>query len=318
MWTIKRIQQLLDDGIMESAELEYKESRSLAKGEGVRKEIVKDVSAFANAEGGTLIYGIAEYQDEERKHLPERLDPIDGTQYSKEWLEQVVNTAQPRIQNITIHCIEAEPGTSKFIYVLEIPQSNIAHQATDLKYYRRFNFMAEPMRDYEIRDINNRLQHPKLEFTYRIDKDESYFLELKIRNAGRIYAKYVMCSFDFPYMLLNEGVGVDRSEEIPYLRIFRDNTVADSSRLSDGTIVSINSGPKRYVPLLPGMDIEWPVHFNDHLNDPRIRMLPIYYSLRADNSDLIEGQFTLRDAMDVKSSYYRLGNVSDIIHGRRG
>jgi hypothetical protein len=39
---------------------------------------------------------------------------------------------------------------------LAIPPSNTAHQALDKKYYRRFNFAAEPMHDYEIRDVMKR------------------------------------------------------------------------------------------------------------------------------------------------------------------
>ena len=40
--------------------------------------------------------------------------------------------------------------------VVEIPKSLTAHQARDLRYYRRYNFESVAMVDYEIRDVMNR------------------------------------------------------------------------------------------------------------------------------------------------------------------
>lgn len=43
-----------------------------------------------------------------------------------------------------------------------------AHQARDLRYYRRYNFESVPMADYEIRDVMNRWKHPTLKFEFQI------------------------------------------------------------------------------------------------------------------------------------------------------
>lgn len=88
-WDQARLQSYIDNQLEESLTLDYKAAGSLAKQEEKRKEITKDVSAFANSAGGTIIYGIREYSAEDKKHLPERIDPIVRTQYSKEWLEQI-------------------------------------------------------------------------------------------------------------------------------------------------------------------------------------------------------------------------------------
>lgn len=82
--------------------LEYKRAAALAKSNDKISEATKDVSAFANASGGTLIYGIAEAQNKIRRHLPERLDPVVRTDFSKGWLEQVVQNIQPRIDGVVI------------------------------------------------------------------------------------------------------------------------------------------------------------------------------------------------------------------------
>jgi predicted HTH transcriptional regulator len=56
--TIAEVQTLIDTQVQESLHLDYKDSRALARVKA--SEISKDVSAFANADGGTIIYGVTE------------------------------------------------------------------------------------------------------------------------------------------------------------------------------------------------------------------------------------------------------------------
>ena len=58
-WNLERIQQLVNDRIPEDQYLEYKSER-VFKNESFRDDLSKDVAAFANAGGGTLIIGIDE------------------------------------------------------------------------------------------------------------------------------------------------------------------------------------------------------------------------------------------------------------------
>jgi len=46
--------------------------------------------------------------------------------------------------------------------VIDVPQSSTAHQASDKRYYKRFNFESVPMEDYEIRDVMQRTEAPSL------------------------------------------------------------------------------------------------------------------------------------------------------------
>lgn len=82
-WNIERIRQLIDDGVEESLSLEYKGGGALSKNDEVIREITRDVSAFANSSGGTIIYGVAEFSDKAKEHLPERIDPIDRLHFTK-------------------------------------------------------------------------------------------------------------------------------------------------------------------------------------------------------------------------------------------
>src|SRR5688572_4036475 len=94
-WDEARLMQYITDGIEESLNLDYKAAASLSRDDKKKIEITKDVSAMANSAGGVIIYGISEFQDKARSHLPEKLDPVDRTLISKEWLEQVISNIRP-------------------------------------------------------------------------------------------------------------------------------------------------------------------------------------------------------------------------------
>ena len=59
-WTKQKLDQMIADKVEESLAVEYKRADALAKTDGKKADITKDVSAFANSSGGVLIYGIAE------------------------------------------------------------------------------------------------------------------------------------------------------------------------------------------------------------------------------------------------------------------
>jgi predicted HTH transcriptional regulator len=161
-WDFAAIQRYITDEIQEHVSLDYKAAGVFAKSGGKRDEITRDVSAMANAAGGVIIYGVAEHADSSKRHLPERIDPVDQRLFSKEWLEQITQSIRPRIDGIIIHPIPVPSQPDYVIYVVEIPQSTTAHQAADRRYYKRFNFQSAPMEDYEIRDVMGRSQHPTI------------------------------------------------------------------------------------------------------------------------------------------------------------
>ncbi len=75
-WNKQQLDRMIADGVEENLGLDYKRADSLGKTDGKRAEITKDVSSFANSSGGVVIYGVAEFNDEARRHLPERLERV--------------------------------------------------------------------------------------------------------------------------------------------------------------------------------------------------------------------------------------------------
>ena len=184
---------MIQGGVQESLLLDYKRCAALDKrNPKSRSDLSKDVSAFANSAGGTLIYGV-----EEENHLPKQIDAgFDPKDVTREWLEQVItSTIQRRIDGVRIKQIELKknrPG--RVAYVVHVPQSNRApHMAEDHVFYKRYNFQSVPMEEYEIRDVGRRYDAPDLQLdfyllntqpTQLVEYDtESYLLPVAINGS---------------------------------------------------------------------------------------------------------------------------------------
>jgi hypothetical protein len=202
-WTKQRLDQMIADSVEENHSLDYKRADSLGKSDGRKTEVTKDVSSFANSGGGVLIYGVAEFDDEPRKHLPERFDPIQRSEISKEWLDQVIQTIQPRIEGVVIRPVTISEPDNTVCYVVEVPQSHTAHMARDHRYHKRHNFTTAQMEDYEVRDVMSRRTHPKIKASIFINKRASRteytgVILVKLENIGRVLAHHVMVELEVP------------------------------------------------------------------------------------------------------------------------
>ncbi|WP_157210733.1 AlbA family DNA-binding domain-containing protein [Verrucomicrobium spinosum] len=222
---------MIADGVEESLNLDYKAAGAFAKQTQKREEIQKDVSAFANSAGGTIIYGIKEHSSQDRKHLPERVDPIARDQFSKEWLEQIISGIQPRIQGVVIHPVQLDSSTNDCCYVVEVPQSETVHQAPDGKYYRRYNFENRFMQDYEVREAMNRAKHPSLTFEVFLNihepwKDKSHIL-IRIHNVGRRIAMHYSAYITIPLRAAGNAI-----RPLDPVILDKDETEAYSLRFS--------------------------------------------------------------------------------------
>lgn len=203
-WNLDRVNRFIENKVEESTALEYKRAASLVKDSDRKKEdLVKQVTAMANAAGGMIIYGIAEYDDKSKKHVPEKLDPIDRSEISKEWLDSIIHSIQPCIDGVSIHPVADVDDTNKVYYVIEVPQSHTAHQARDFRYYRRRNFQIQPMEDYEVREVMSRKSHPLIKASIWINKrplerGKKGKVLLKLKNVGTTICQQYMAALEVP------------------------------------------------------------------------------------------------------------------------
>jgi hypothetical protein len=245
-YNLEYLQSLIENKVEESLNLEYKSSGALGKQNNKTTEISKDVSSLANSDGGIIIYGIAE---DNNNHLPKEIDPIDRKQFSNEWLEQIIQSKiRPRLNDFKIYPIDIE--LNKVVYVVKVGKSNTAHQADDKRYYKRFNFQSTAMYDYEVRDILNRTKNPEISLDFKFKNQHKEIIIYAI-NSGSVYAKYVNVKFRIPKKICEEQYYNSYNNEI--FQINTDNTirdVLDVQILGMGNI-SEKYGPSRYEPILP-------------------------------------------------------------------
>lgn len=247
-FNLEYLNSLIENKVEENLNLDYKAAPSLDKQNNKTTEISKDVSALANSDGGILIYGIKE--DNVNKHLPERIDPINRKDFTKEWLEQIIqDKIRPRISDFKIHPIEI--NNDQVVYIVEVEKSNTAHQAFDKKYYKRFNFQSTAMYDYEIRDILNRTKNPEIELDFKLKNSHSTLIVYAV-NVGRVLAKYLNVDFKIPKQIIKGN------EYSPLKQIFMetynlDNTIRDILDVEFKGLMQVSEkyGPSRYEPILP-------------------------------------------------------------------
>lgn len=130
--TCTDIHELVEDSISEGIRVEFK--RELyAGGDSQKKELLKDVSAFANSHGGHLIIGI-----EEEKGVAvgvPGLADINPDEEAQKLEQSIQSGIEPRIPGIRIRAI---PDDSKYVIVIRIPSSWNPPHRTSFKGSFRF------------------------------------------------------------------------------------------------------------------------------------------------------------------------------------
>jgi hypothetical protein len=143
------IQELIDISVPESKRLEYKREIHLSK-DMDKKEFLADISSFANADGGTLIYGL-----EEDKGIAKNIIGIASDSFDAliRQMESIIQTGlEPRItvKTKTINI----PGESKNLILLRTEKSwygphRIIHND---KFYSRNSAGKYPLDTFELRN----------------------------------------------------------------------------------------------------------------------------------------------------------------------
>ena len=125
--TKQDIDSLIEHCVAESKTLEYKQELPGRKDDD-KKEFLADVSSFANASGGDIIYGISERRDETGKKTgePDRLCPISETT-ADEVIRRLDDMIRQGIASRFQYQIREVSGWSddgkEFIILIRIPKS---------------------------------------------------------------------------------------------------------------------------------------------------------------------------------------------------
>lgn len=189
--TVEELISLITNQVPEDLHLDYKRSTEFDKTrDEVKADLAKDVSAFANSDGGVLVFSIVENNTTK---LPESIDEgVDHTKWTRERIESLINAnISPRIDGLEIYQIRLSVDRSA--YVIAIPKSARGpHQERVTgRYYKRFNFSSERMEDYEIQDVRNRRDVVLPLISVDVDIHQGVAMHLVVENIGDIPAEDV-------------------------------------------------------------------------------------------------------------------------------
>lgn len=135
----ERIQRLQANGVPESRTLDYKEA--LPGGtDSDRKEFLADVSSFANAAGGDMVYGVVERRENGKQTgVPEAIEGLPGASadFEQRRLENMLRDGiLPRLPQLRWRWIEGFPKGP--VLVVRVPRSLAGPHMVTFNQHGRF------------------------------------------------------------------------------------------------------------------------------------------------------------------------------------
>jgi len=150
-WDRSDLLQLL--GQSENLRLEFKGSDLLSQERSsLLQKLTKEVSAFANSEGGTIVIGMSEHR-QGRSRVASDLDAgVNEKDWTREKLQQTITgNVSPLLVGVRVHPVPLDEKRSSVAYVIYVPQGSTAYQATDRIYYGRQEYESVALPDHEVR-----------------------------------------------------------------------------------------------------------------------------------------------------------------------
>lgn len=298
--------------------LEIKDSRkldfSLPKSNSINEvtnELSKQLSAFANSGGGTLVYGLSDTSI----NVPRKIDQFGGVSLTlknstKEWLEDIIpGLVDNRLSTFNVYVITNQNNPKSLIpdergiFLIDIPASEQApHQANDNKYYARIGGKSRPIGHQLISDIFGRAKYPKMKLYCRVTSKDNTFVEpatfiFFCKNIGKIYANYVNGFINVPAHLFGPSMQFVREKKS--VRVFEiENMVPDIVGTSTVGMVERHT-IKRYKPVLPNLGFSINVAFPLSQYDlEKFSHEIIYWSIYADNAPVAEDKITIGEILE--------------------
>lgn len=205
------VDQFIANREPEGLYLDFKRGASLTTGNNdCRTELVKDCTGFANAAGGTIIYGIAE-ASVDGAMAASALDPVGDARATRDWIGDVLrsNSSPPLTR---FHVSELPQASGGRVVAIEIDAASTAHQSLrDHKYYQRSGAATVPMVDFQIRDVMARRSKPEASVNLRLRPMSingalhRHALEVTLENTGAITLEKWWLDIDLPAAVVRDS-----------------------------------------------------------------------------------------------------------------
>src|SRR2546425_9963710 len=170
------LEEFVKQGIEENLNLDYKDIRASDNPD----KLAQTVCAFANSEGGLLVLGVVEQRDTDEKGNVVKVRPGKVTWAPKSVTKEAVESRlivriHRWIQGLRIYPVRNQKDEA--IFLIDVPQSpSPPHQASDQRYYLRYNFQNLPMDHHQVEALFYRRMRPNLYPSLEV---------LATRNEGR-------------------------------------------------------------------------------------------------------------------------------------
>ena len=198
----KIIIDMVDNNQEEHQQLDFKGIESLnflvksAQDKQKKKvDFSHDLSAFANALGGVIIYGIEEQTNPatSKREMINFGNGFNEAHFKKDQLIQIANTCiEPHLPGIDVKSFKHPTNPDELIIIILIPETYsgaimAVADKEDFRYYQRSGTEKLKLRDHQVRLINNKLVHPDLELIF--DLDTGIYIQFETSSDGTLYIK---------------------------------------------------------------------------------------------------------------------------------
>lgn len=121
--TQAHIEQLVLDQVREGPHLDFKRDLPIPWNDAAKHELLADATAFANAGGGDLVFGIDQNPDAQASAVvPQSISNVD--QEIRRLQDFLLTLAEPRLPGVKVHAVEISlPGTTGYVVIVRVPQS---------------------------------------------------------------------------------------------------------------------------------------------------------------------------------------------------
>lgn len=279
----------------------------------VLEELSKQLSAFANSGGGTIVYGIDDDASGTRRIDNGGISLKLKGRSTKEWLEDVIpNLVEFPLTSFNVYTIIRESDGSsiednKCIVLIDVHDSDSApHQARDARYYARVAGKSRPIGHRLVLDIVGRAKYPKMNLSANfIRSRQEFYLMLFCENVGKIYANYVNGLIRLPVEMVERDEGrLRKIDGHEYKEIFIENIHKDIIDVKGGMPATTYSPgiPTRYTyitrydPVLPGLGFSQRIGLRITREELRaFAQDELQWELYADNAPVIEGSVKITE-----------------------
>jgi hypothetical protein len=208
----KDVEFLVKNEVPEGRTLDYKEQLDIGTGDE-KKEFLRDITSFANAQGGDLIFGIKERRENGKPTgIPESICGVQTSNFDslKLQLEHIIRTGvDPKLPSLRMREIACPDGT---VFIIRVGRSwtkphRVMHGSS--QFYVRGNAGKQPLDSLELRDAF--LQSFELEEAIRKFRDERLATILSNELLLPLNCKSILVMHFIPLSTFRTNNSVDLS-----------------------------------------------------------------------------------------------------------